>query len=324
MAIRSGIDAQLGIVDEVTYGTPVTVTRFLEFVSESMQDGHVGKVVTAGLGRSRFPREDRVRTYPMGVSGSVEWEVLDTGFGLLLKYLLGGVVTAGAGPDYTHTLTPDANALFGTAFTMQIGRPGTLGTVHPFTYGGCKVTGWNLSCAVDEALKLTTNIHAQNMGTGVALASKSYAADSEPFVFVDGALTVGGAAVPVRSFSMDFENGLNTDRRFLGSGLVSEPIANAIGGITGTLDAEFEDLTELASWAAGTQAQLILTFDSLRTLGSGSTYKLTVTIPLIEYTGSVPSVGGPDIVRQSLPFRAFDNGSAALITMVYETSDAAP
>ena len=323
MAIGSGIDTQLGMVaGGATYGTPETVTRFLEFLNESMADGHVGKVYQRGLGRSRFQRQDRVRTYQRGVSGSVDFEVLDTGFGLLLKNLLGAVSTA-AGPPVVHTITPDAAALYGLWFDLQIGKPAPGGTVHPFTYAGCKVTSWAMKCAVGEALMLTTNLHARSLSTGVALASKSYATDARPFIFVDGAITVGGSAIPVKSVMINGNNGLDVERIFLGSGLTSEPIAAAIADITGELEAEFTALTELTAWAAGTQAALVLTFNSARTLGA-STYQLTVTIPLIEYTGEVPVIGGPQIVPQKLPFKALYDGSNAMITMAYRTSDASP
>ncbi len=36
MVIASGLGAQLGLGEESTYGTPVTVTRFLEFNSEGL------------------------------------------------------------------------------------------------------------------------------------------------------------------------------------------------------------------------------------------------------------------------------------------------
>ena len=323
--IRAGVDAQLGIVDEVTYGTAVVVTRFLEFVSESMQGGPAHRdVQLAGLGRSRHLRDDRIRTYPASVDGGVQFELLDTNFGLLLEHMFGAVATAGAGPDFRHTFTPDdAAGGFGKSFTMQIGKPDISGVVQPFTYAGCTVPSFDMSSAIGDPLVIDANIHAQSVVTSIALASKSYPTDARPFIFVDGTLSVGASNVPLRAFKMTVDHGLEVERMLLGSGLVSEPIAASPFVLTGELDTEFQDLTDFTAWAAGTQAQMILTFDSERTLGA-VTYTLVVTIPLTKYTGSLPVVGGPGIVQQPLPFVGLKNAASAIISAEYQTSDALP
>jgi hypothetical protein len=159
--------------------------------------------------------------------------------------------------------------------------------------------------------------------TSVALASKSYPTDARPYIFVDGTLTVGAANVPLRAFKISVDHGLAVDRMLLGSGQISEPIAASLFALTGELDTEFQDLTDFTAWAAGTQAQLILTFDSVRTLGA-LTYTFVVTIPLMKYTGNLPVVGGPGIVQQSLPFVGLKNAADAIISAEYQTSDVTP
>ncbi len=323
--IRSGVDAQLGIVDEVMYGTAVTVDRFLEFVSESMQGGPAHRdIQLAGLGRSRHLRDDRIRTYPASVDGSVSFELLDTNFALFLKHLFGKITTVGTGPDYRHTAEPDdATGGFGESFTMQIGKPDIAGVVQPFTYAGCKVSSFDMSAAIGDPLVIDANINAQSVVTSVALASKSYPTDARPYIFVDGTLSVGASNVPLRGFKITVDHGLNVERMLLGSGLHSEPIAHSPFVLSGELDTEFQDLTDFTAWAAGTQAQMILTFDSLRTLGA-VTYTVVVTIPLTKYTGSLPVVGGPGIVQQPLPFVGLKNLADEIISAEYQTSDVTP
>ncbi len=327
MPIGSGISAQLGMKAESTYGTPVVVDRFFELVREGIA-ADVRKLYGRGLraGGARFQRADRVKTYTAAVAGDIEIEVPTKNAGLLFQHMLGGSAVAGGGADKTHTFTPDAAALQGKFLTVQVGRPDIAGTVQPFTYASMKVASWQLAAALDDILKLTLTLDGASVSTATALASVSYPTTDELFVFTEGALTVGGPTVDVRSFNLTGNNGLDTDSRFLGNSK-KEPLAAAEAMLEGTLDAEFEDLTKYADWIAGAQAQLVLTFTSPTDIPTSSPlvpFKLTVTIPAIEYTGDEPQVGGPDIVRQNLPFKGLDDGTNPPITIEYVTNDTAP
>lgn len=322
MGIGSGLGGQLGIKAEGTYGTPEVVDRFYESNSEGIEVD-VGKIYSRGIGTGRFQRNDRVKSYIKGAAGSIEMDVLNKSFGLWFQHMLGQDTITGAGADKTHTCIHDPLALQGKSLTLQVGRPDIAGVVQPFTFEGGKVVDWELKAAIDEKLSLAVNMDFENVLTGMALAAAAYVASQEMFVFTEGALTVAGAAVPVRSFSIKGNNALATDRRFLGN-TKKEPLAAGEMAIEGTLDAEFESLARYAAWVAGTQAQLILTF-TLATLipTTAVPFSLTVTIPKIEYTGETPKVGGPEIVRQGAPFKALYNGTDPILSLVYVTSDAA-
>jgi hypothetical protein len=75
MVIASGLGAQLGIGEESTYNTPVTVTRFLEFNSEGL-DADVGIIESRGLGTGRFLRTDREKRFIRRAGGQVEFHLL--------------------------------------------------------------------------------------------------------------------------------------------------------------------------------------------------------------------------------------------------------
>ena len=47
-------------------------------------------------------------------------------------------------------------------------------------------------------------------------------------------------------------------------------------------------------------------------------------MPYIEYTGGEPIINGSDVVNQQLPWKAFDNGTDPIISVVYHTSDLTP
>lgn len=225
--------------------------------------------------------------------------------------------------DKTHTCQPDSLALTGKSLTVQIGRPDIAGTIQPFTFEGGKITDWELTCAIDEALKLSTTLDFENVLTGTSLAAASYVATQEMFIFTEGALTVGGTSTKVKKASLKGNNSLNVERRFIGN-TKKEPLASGLAEITGSLECEFEDLTAYAAWLAGTQAALVLTF-TLSTLipTTSVAYSLTITIPKIEYTGETPKVGGPDTVMQARPFRCLYDGTNPIVKFEYVTGDAA-
>ncbi len=321
MVIASGLGAQLGIGEESTYGTPVAVTRFLEFNSEGL-DADIGVIESRGLGTGRFPRADREKRYIKSAGGQVEFDVQTKGFGVLFKHCLGSYTnTLVAGSERSALITPDANALKGLSLTLQVGKPDISGVARPFTYEGGKVVGWQLKCALDEALKLATTFDFETVQTSTALAVASYPAASEVFVFTEGALAVGGVTTFVKSASVKGTNALATERRGLGN-LKREPLANGEAVIDGELECEFEDLGAYADWVAGTQAQLVLAFVS-PTVIAGGPFKLTVTIPKVAYRGSTPKVGGPDIVMQARPFKALADGVNPVITVEQRTTDTA-
>lgn len=322
MALRSGLGAQLGMKAEMTYGTPVTVDRFYEFESESL-NVDVGKVYNFAIGTGRWQRADRVKTYIRTASGSIVLPVMTKGFGLLFEHAIGSNTITGDGDDKTHTIVPDANGGAGKSLTVQVGRPDVSGTVRPFTYEGGKVTSYELACNLDELLKLTLNLDFENVLTSTALASASVPSGNEMFIFTEGSLTIGGNTAFVRTVTISGDNGLNVERRGL-SNVKREPVAAGEATITGNLECEFESLDAYTAWSTGTTAALVLTFESPTAIAETETpYSLTVTLPAIEYTGSTPQVGGPDIVMQPLPFKALANGSDPIIKVEYVTSDTA-
>src|SRR3990167_11023319 len=213
--MTSAFNSQLGLVQETTYGTAVTVTKFYEFNSESIQSER-GRVESRGQRPSQFAkRSDHFVTYQKGASGSIEMDVMSKGFGFLLKHMLGSISTSTVSDsNYTHTATIGSH--YGSFFTAQVNRPfHPAGTDQAVTYAGGKVKSWKLSAAVEETLKASLDVDFQNEVTNVALASASYPTSQYPLTFVTGALTISGTAVPVTKFDLECDNKLKLDRNFI-------------------------------------------------------------------------------------------------------------
>ena len=254
MALSSGLDAQFGMVDESTWGTAVTVTTFLPFLSESMElvsERIESATIRAG---DRVQSEDTWALNTKGAAGTIDFELSNRAFGEIWEACLGtrAITTPGGSAPRDHTCTIGDTVV---PKTIQIGRPSTAaGAVQPYTYAGCKVTGWQFSQAIDEMAKISVDWDAQSCVTSTALATASYTANAIQFPFTQCAITVGGSAVAATSFTLTGSTGLNTERYQINStGNKREQLPAQLYELTGELVMEFEDLTEAAYYTAGTE-----------------------------------------------------------------------
>lgn len=322
MAVGSGLSAQLMMKAESAYGTPVTVDRAFEPNSESIAHD-LGKVYSRGLRGRRVDRTDRVKTFTKNHAGSVELDVFNKNFGLIFQHMLGQNTVTGSSANKTHTCVLDAAAQFGKSMTLQMGRPDVGGTVRAFTYAGGKITKWEFTCEVDQILKLKTDWNFASVLTATALASPSYIATQEAFIFTEGAVSIGGTPRSVKKLSLSGDSKLDVGRRFIG-GAQKEPIAGDFTDIMGSFGMEFEDLTDWGAAIAGTVQAVVITFTLATIIPTTAVpFSLTITLPAVEFTEAKPTVGGPGIVPLELPFRVLDDGTNPPISLVYVTSDTA-
>lgn len=319
MPIGSGLSAQLGMKAESTYGTAVTVDRWFEFTKESIVPVYED-IDSQAIGRGRVLGADRTKRVVVGYTGDIEFEITNKNFGLIFQHMLGQNTVTGTS-EKLHTCILDALAQQGKSMTVQIGRPSIDGTVRPFTYAGGKITKWELSAAIGEKLMLTTTWDFKSLATGTALATPSYVASQEMYIFNELAVTYGGNTFHTKSMKLGADPKLATDRRF-SSQAKKEPLASGMTDITGELEGEFEDLTVYNNTTAGTQAAMVFTF-TLATLIDTNPFKIVITLPVAQMMTAEPKVESPEIVKLPLPFRVLDNRSDAPITLAYHTSDTA-
>lgn len=295
MAPKTGVDAQFGWKDESAWGTAVTVDAFPPLVSESLQskDGQVysDAIVAGGL----VHRTEMHNGGNVEVGGNVTVQMTTTGVRGLLKHCLG--TTAGAGP---YTVTP--GDLAGLGFTAQIGKPGVGGTVHPFTYEGCKVGSWEISGTAGEIVTLSMDVIAEQRRTGTALATASYTM-ARPYKMVNSTISFNGISYPVRSFKIRGDNKLS--RRFrAGSPYTLEPLHDSAEPrmYTGEVVIDFTDLVEITAGDA-------LDEDAYSfTLASGG-QSVIIAGNCVRDGGIDPNVAGRGILTQTIPFRCIATSS---------------
>ena len=319
MATGTGLDAQIGYAYEASYGTALTVTRFLPLVSESLDvtiDRVESKATFAG---NQTLTSQQWSPGNKKITGQIAHELYDQDMGVLLKAAFGTVSTTTAGGTGTHVFFPAPPVV---SLTAQIGRPTVYGSVIPFTYQGLKISKWEIAAKNNEIATWGMDVLGQEETMGTALASASYTGNMKPWFFSSMSLSVLGTTTPLQTFKISGDNML-AERRFLGSTVISEPLRQELATYTGELNGEWGNpsargtLNYLA-FIGGTEGTLI------STLTSGT---LAATIQAnVRFDGNTPNMNGRGIVDHVLPFKCIRSGSleqhALTVTIVNNQTSA--
>lgn len=202
MAIGSGMAAQIMWAIETTAGTIVTPTATNPLVSESLTI-ELERLESAGIIASRrVMTSDQWNGGNITAGGDISLELYNRGLGKLFRGMFGAVNTSGAGP-YTHVFTP--GDLSDDVLTIQVGLPGTGGTVHPKTLGGCAIASWELACSAGEIATLGATVAAMNGhvgsrtaadGTTTNLSTTVTSASNAAFTQADVGKPISGTGIP--------------------------------------------------------------------------------------------------------------------------------
>lgn len=317
MATGSGLDAQLMVAQETTWGTPVTVTRGYEFLNESLNQ-EITYTDSAGLRvGTTFARTSRTKQARFNVSGDVEIEVPTLGAGLLAKNMLGSSVTTPtliSGTAYKQIHTPVGMA--GLGLTMQVGRPEPVSpyTVRPFTYEGCKVSKWEITLKDGGLASMKLSVDGQQELTATALAASSFLTGTASYSFNQATIKLGGTAstaagettiasgvalsTVAKSITISGDNALATDRYGIGNGgQKKEQLQDGFQAVTVKLDSEFSKAELYDLYVAGTPVPI--QFDLTGAAIGASNFLFSVILPSCILQKAPPSVSGPDIVQMS-------------------------
>lgn len=345
MPIGSGISSQIGIAVETTPGTPVAPTRYHRFASETLSaKKKIVQVSTLAAGQ-RFDRSAARFTTQRSAGGDIKLPVPTIGFGLLLQQMLGSfsatAVQQASSAAYLQTHVP--GVFTGHTFSAQKGVPRTDGTVEPYTYTGCKVTGWELDMAQSDVLQASLTIDAFDELTAAtspsagSLGTASYPAAESNFSFVSGSILSGGtvattsgvttvtggtAVAAIRSANIKGSNASDMERYFLGGGTTkAEQIQNAVSSISGQLVAEFASRALYDQYRSDGNTAIQLNFGG-GVIASSYHFSLNITLPNVFLEdGASPQVQGPGIITQTIPMTALSNDVDPIIQIQYQSTD---
>lgn len=312
MALASGLAGQIGFATETVPGTAVPVTKFVPIVSEGITHERERLESEGIIAGRRVLDSGQWNGGNHTTGGDIGLELYNVGLTTLFRCMFGKVVTTGASAPYSHVFTP--GDLADDSLTIQVGRPGTKGTVHPFTYAGSKVESWEIACSQGEIATLGLTIVAMSETTGTALAVATMPAGIKPLKFNHASIKIDGTAADVKSFTLSGDNGLDTDRRFLGSQSIKTPLEADLRTYEGAFETEFEDLTQYNRFISGAEFPVEIKF----TAGTDS-----VTFALnCRYDGETPVLSGKELLTQNLPIKCVGTTDALAITATVVNSDA--
>lgn len=321
------LDAAIMVGAESTYGTPATLTRAFEGKADTFNREQARLESVGFRADMQALRSDRVVTVNMGGAASLELDVLNKGMGLLL----GGAFGSKAGPTqiastaaYTQTYAT-TDAAPADSFTMQILRPKLETGTEPFTYHGCKITGWNIAQSTDGLLMMTYDLDFEDSDHSTAAGTPSYPSAATPFSWPQCTITLDPDGTPevldVLDFSLTADLALKTDRRYLrGSELKKEPVRGGVPSYTGEISVDFTGTERYDEWTAQTDLDVEVAWTGANIEGAND-FQFALRMPAVQWTGGNPEVSLSDTPVQALPFQALHNGTDAVITCTYISTD---
>jgi hypothetical protein len=312
MALTSGLAGQFGVEVEGTSGTYETPTHFLEFINEAIKL-NITQVASNGIRAGRRTRHAMVPSTRV-VEGPSSHELTAETVGEVFRLMFGAVNTSGSNP-YTHVFTPGDLP----SGTVQVGTPGTGGTVHPRSYLGMRVASWTLTVSPSNTFAM---LEIQWIGrdetTSETLASASYATFTR-FTFAHATFSIAGSEVCVDEVTISGNNNLNTTHKVC-SADAGKPSIREAGwrDYTLTAVADFADLTQYNRYKNATEVAFELE------LNAGSSAILTIA-GNVHFIGETPNVSGPEVLKQPIP-ATFVHGTsdASAITATLVNADSAP
>lgn len=322
-----GLLTAFGTAEESTYGTAVAPDAWIEILTDGLElrpvtlnsEGLRSGTITGRRG-SRRARTRR------DAGGTVTMEVPTTGFGRILKHIIGGTPTiAQQGGTAAYLQTHVFGSNIGKSLTMQTQRRDPANAlVQQFTNVGCKILAAEFSVSNDSILQCSLDIDARDQNVSTAAGTPSYP-NNAVFNWTQGAITLAGVALAkVTNATWRIERPQKTDSFYLGSsGLKGEPVENGFPMITGSLTVEFDSDAKTKiydAFAADTALALVLTFTGAN-IASTFDRKLVFTIPEIHLLGETPKVSGTDVVVVNPNFEANYDGTNAFVTATYQSTD---
>lgn len=272
----------------------------------------------------------RVNPYS-DAKGSLELEVLNQGFALLLDNIMGSnatLVQKGTTTAYSLTTTlgvPDNQ----NYLSMQVVTPDTGGNLKQQNYHGCKITSAEFTMDVTKDLTVTLDVDSQQWENTNSLDSPTYSSNSRNFTFNGMTFGVGTYGSEtfidgVTKLTCKIERSLYTNRIYMGQSVKAEPITNNYVKVTGTADVDLTPNNKSVLWdifntqTAIPSIRMVFTGNAIGSSGFNDQVVLNPTDVFVD-SGGTPELDGPDVVKTTINWTGqidANNDSAFLASLV--------
>ena len=334
--MASTLDSSIGFKAETTYGTAVTVDKFLEFTSESLD---FKKTVKQGEGLRvgrRVPVSARRVVPEVSPEGDIEVQLLTKGQGALWQAALGaGTSTMVETGCYQQVFSLADDSPF---YTVQKGLPSVAAdgavTVRALTFKGMQVDSWEFDQKRSDIPTLKTSWIGKDVDDTIAYAAPSYVTGANVWSFASAALYNGTYTAPTTTalgtastaiaqctdVTISCKNNLANDRYVVGGAGRRLRATTGLREITGKMTVEFNDLAWTDAVLADSALTLVITYLGA-TLGAASKETLQVCIPCLKIDSELPKSNAGKIITQGLSFAVLDNLTNPPIQVVVRTAE---
>jgi len=323
--VALGINAHVGYAEEVTYGTWVAPTNFLNTTSESMKLTQPYTPITV-LGNSYH------QNYVNGkrsVGGGVDFPAdFNRSTAIWFKHALGNVVStavSGNASAYNHYIT--ASGTVPTALSLYVDRDAnTIGTAYG--YAGCNVSDIKITIDTDAVVKGAVTLVGQNEQNvsyvnPSGIANPHFITWDETFV---PTLTSSGVAVfsgvQIHSLEIDIKNSLNENRYSLGQVTKTGLGLGGVRSVEGSMVIEFSQSSQYGYFQNGNE--ISGNFALTGPLISGSAYySMNIDLPRMKITGDTPVAGSEGELTMTVPFTCYQDylGTGKLLSVGFTNTD---
>lgn len=276
--MSEGILDQISLGLESVIGTPVVPSVSIAVLPS---DGVVVSQESVGV-EAIDTNPAKNRDFFSGIrdfDGSFEMNAYPQGMGYILASALGADSPALVGSEtlvYAHTLT---EAVVKPSYTLEQVIGGLTERFAGFT-----VSGFTLTLAVGEPVKLAFTGKALSLDSGSSAITPSYEA-SKVFDWTDVvSITLGGTDIKcaIENLSLEYTNGLSAFHGLCGdvdpASLYLAP-SEVKGSISAYLDANM--VAQKAKFMDKDNQELVITLIGDETIGNASNNKLIITLPKV-------------------------------------------
>jgi hypothetical protein len=242
--------------------------------------------------------------------GSLAWDVdVEDVIGILLKNILPteDFTNLGSGNGGRHIFTPGDDTL-PPGLVARINRDVTADANNIWEYVGGRVRKLDFSASEGGLLEATADLSFKSGAQGAGNATPSYTTQN-PLVYHQGAITVAGQSVAVKSFKLSIDAGLLDGRGQLGSQFIQQQ-QPGMYKISGEIDTYFDSLDQVNQFLDAVDVDI--TLDFLGTALGTSTRQLKFQLPTVQFTGEAPTIANPQEIMLKLPFTAYRSGNGGL------------
>jgi hypothetical protein len=343
--VTTQLDCSIGAALESTYGTAVTVTKFVEFTDESLDPDYTfaqGEGLRVG---SRVLRAGRRPAAPVKqlISGDFTSELVSKGLGWIFNAALGSVTSTQRATTgvYQHNFTLTTTDYL-PSYTIQKGVPPLGGgATNAYTFPGMVCSSLEIDCPNSDIVTLKPAWNGRELLTATAYAAPAYPTPMEVLRFTGANLTIGGSPTAptttalaaggtsvanVRDFKLTIDNGIDDGGFNIGSGgkRARKP-AVGIAAVTGSMTIEYDSTTMRDAFVNQNDLALVFTVQGSTVIGTGSDVPaLSIYIPDIRLEGDIPNANKGGVITQSVDFTVLDNLTVSPITLSYVSTDTAP